>query len=249
MAYEKELKNLGLTDKEALVYLASLELGAETVQNIAKKAGINRATAYLQIESLKERGLMSEFEKGKKTFFVAESPEQLSRLLNIWEKELEFKKAEVNRILPALQNIFAGAGERPKVRFLEGLEGARTLQADFLSVKDKKIESFVNLDKLFEVFPEHEREYSKNRIEKQIESKVIYTRKEGPLGDATDAAKLRIAKYMPLDQFPVSSDITIYDNKVAFATYKVKNIGVVIESKEIADTMRILFYAIWATLK
>lgn len=41
---ENKLKELGLADKEARVYLASLELGSDTVQNIAKKSGVNRAT-------------------------------------------------------------------------------------------------------------------------------------------------------------------------------------------------------------
>ncbi len=71
--YEKELQNLGLTEKEARTYLASLELGPETAQNIAKKTGINRATTYVQIESLKKRGLMSEFEKGALDILVATS--------------------------------------------------------------------------------------------------------------------------------------------------------------------------------
>lgn len=72
--YEKELQNLGLSEKEAKVYTTSLELGPDTVQNIAKESGINRATTYVQIGTLKEKGLISEFEKGKKTYFVAESP-------------------------------------------------------------------------------------------------------------------------------------------------------------------------------
>ena len=130
--YEKELVSLGLSEKEAKVYLAALDLGPETVQKIAQKAGVNRPTAYVQIESLKEKGLMSQFEKGKKTFYVAESPERLSSLLNAFEKELEFKRAETSRILPALLDVFAGAGERPKVRFLEGVEGLKTIKQEFL---------------------------------------------------------------------------------------------------------------------
>ncbi len=247
--FERDLENLGLTEKEAKIYLAALESGPETIQNIAKKAGINRPTTYLQVESLKAKGLMSEFQKGKKTFYTAESPEQLTRLLNMREKELDFKKAEAARILPMLKDLFAGAGERPIVRFLEGAEGARTLQADFLSVKNKTIESFANLDKVFEIFPKHEQEYSKKRIEIGIKSRVIYTRKEGPLADADDPAKLRETRYLPPEKFPVGADITIYDNRVAIATYRAKPIGVVIESQEIADTMRVIFNLIWSGIK
>ena len=54
--YEKELQDLGLSEKEAKVYLTALEMGAETAQNIAKKANVNRATTYVQIDSLKAKG-------------------------------------------------------------------------------------------------------------------------------------------------------------------------------------------------
>jgi sugar-specific transcriptional regulator TrmB len=247
--YEKELENLGLSEKETKVYLASLELGAETVQNISKKSGINRATTYVQIELLKAKGLMSEFEKGKKTFYIAESPSRLSRLLNVYEKDLELKKAEVARILPFLNDIFAGAGEKPKVRFFEGMEGARAMQDDFLAVEDKKIQSFTNPDKLFELLPKHEEDYTKRRIEQGIQTEVIYTRKDGPIENANDASKLRTTKFVSPEKFPMAADVTIFGNKVAIVTYKAKPIGVVIEDKEIADTMRSIFYLIWESVK
>ena len=56
---EFKLKELGLAEKEAKVFLASLELGSSAVQEIAKKAEINRATTYVIIEKLMKKGLMS----------------------------------------------------------------------------------------------------------------------------------------------------------------------------------------------
>src|SRR3989344_4562656 len=132
MLYEKELQALGLSEKEAKVYLAALVLGPDTVQNIAKKAGINRPTAYLQIESLKEKGILSEVEKDKKVLYMAESPDRLSSLLNTYEKELAFKKAELERVMPSLLESFNKAGERPKVRFFEGKQAADLLRGEFL---------------------------------------------------------------------------------------------------------------------
>ena len=144
MLYEKELQALGLSEKEAKVYLAALELGPDTVQNIAKKAGINRPTAYLQIESLKQKGIISEVEKDSKVLIMAESPERLSSLLNTYEKELEFKKKELERILPNLSELFTGTGEKPKVKFYEGRGGIRAIEEDFLKTKSKEIYCFSN---------------------------------------------------------------------------------------------------------
>jgi hypothetical protein len=187
---------------------------------------------------------MSQFEKGKKTFYVAESPERLLSLLNAFEKELEFKKAETERILPSLLSLFAGAGERPKVRFLEGVAGLKTIQQEFLKSKEKKIYGFTNLDELFKLMSDID-DYSRNRYESGIESMMIYTRKDGPLGNASDPAKLRVAKFVEYQKMPLKADITIFDDKVALASYREKPVGIIIQNVEIAETLRALFKFIW----
>ena len=78
LAYE--LQKIGLSHKEAKVYLANLELGQSSVQNIAKKASVNRATTYVILNSLIEKGLCSTFMQNKKTFYAASDPEQLETI-------------------------------------------------------------------------------------------------------------------------------------------------------------------------
>ena len=248
MLYEKELQALGLSEKEAKVYLAALELGPDTVQNIAKKAGINRPTAYLQIESLKQKGIISEVEKDSKVLIMAESPERLSSLLNTYEKELEFKKKELERILPNLSELFTGTGEKPKVKFYEGRGGIRAIEEDFLKTKSKEIYGFANADKVYELFPEYLKGYSSKRVAQGIKSQMIYNRQAGPLDKQDDEKMLRIAKHINYEKLPIDSDITIFGSKVAFLAYKDNPIGVLVESKEIAQTMQTLFKRIWESI-
>ena len=56
---------------------------------------------------------------------------------------------------------------------------------------------------------------------------------------------LREAKFVPKEKFPFSSDIAIYDNKVAISSLKGKLIGVIIESDSITKTLKSLFYLAW----
>ena len=97
----ERLAEYGLSDKESLVYLAMLELGPASVQDIAKKAGVNRATTYVMIEALKRRGLMATFEKGKKTMFVAESPDVLKKLTDQEKKAIQEKENRLQEALPS----------------------------------------------------------------------------------------------------------------------------------------------------
>lgn len=123
-----QLKNLGLSDKEAKVYLASLELEPSGVQTIAHKAGVNRATAYNNIRGLIKKGLISSFVRNKKKFFSAESPERLLSFVRVQEKEIKEKEREFKTILAELKDIEKLAKEKSRVRFFEGKEGIESIR-------------------------------------------------------------------------------------------------------------------------
>jgi sugar-specific transcriptional regulator TrmB len=66
----KILTDLGLSEHEALVYLANISLGPTTILKIAQAAEIKRTTVYAVIESLKTKGLINVQIKGFKKLFA-----------------------------------------------------------------------------------------------------------------------------------------------------------------------------------
>ncbi len=250
--YEKELQNLGLSEKEAKVYTTALELGSDTVQNIAKQAGINRATTYVQIDALKKKGLMSEIEKGKKTYYTAESPDILSRLVDKEEIQLNFKKQELMRVLPNLANFFSKSSpdsDKPKVRFFEGDDGVAQIRKDFLKTRNETIYCFINFDQVLQKFTKNHDKFTQERVARNIKSNIIYTRDKGKAEINKEPGKLREMKFVAKSKFPFDADITIYRNKIAIVSYKGDSIGMIIESKQIADTFKAIFFLIWDNLK
>ncbi len=130
-----ELRKLGLKEKEVNVYLAALELGFSSVQNIAKKAGISRPTAYEIIKELIGKGLMKEIRRqgttqGERTFFAAESPDNLLGLLRVQKREIEEKEREFVRIISALRAKYNIAGQS-EIREFEGKNEIKVLLDDF----------------------------------------------------------------------------------------------------------------------
>lgn len=240
-----QLKNVGLSENEAKVYIAMLELGPATVLDIASKAGINRPTAYVQIESLKKRGLVSTQTKGKKTLFIAESPNQLESMLERENKDIELKRDEVSKVLPELMTMFSLGGQKPQVRFFEGREGLTRMQEEFLKSKDKQLYAISNLDNVFAVFPRQLNTYTSRRVEKGIRSRILYTSSEGKILPDNDAVQLREAKFIDPRKLPFSADITVYDDNVAIASLKGTLSGAVITQHEIAESFRNLFGLIW----
>ena len=120
--FDQELIDLGLSEKEAAVYLASIQLGPSPVQKISNKSRVNRATTYVIIESLMEMGLMSKYDEGKKTFFVAEKPERLVNYFEEKGRDLKDKIFKINQIVPELNSLYNDLSDKPKVKYYEGVE-------------------------------------------------------------------------------------------------------------------------------
>ncbi len=145
-----ELRKLGLKEKEVNVYLAALELGFSSVQNIAKKAAISRPTVYEVIKELIRKGLMKEIKRqgltqGERTFFAAESPDNLLGLLRVQKREVEEKEREFVRIISALRAKYNIAGQS-EIRSFEGKNEIKILLDDFSQSQTANI-YFIGTDK------------------------------------------------------------------------------------------------------
>ena len=248
----EELKKIGLSDNEAKVYFSILELGLGTAQEISKKSGVNRPTTYVQLENLMKMGIASTYEKeairkggATKTMFRVESPEYLHHVISREKDVLKEKEIALQMIAPRLAGIFADAKEHPKVRFFEGIEGLKTMQDEFLKTNSRLIEGVASLDDVIKVFPSHPDEYAPRRVKRGIKARLLYTSKRGPFLKDFDARMLRESRFIPSEKFPFSSDITIYDHRVAISALTQKPHGIIIEDKEIANSIRALFYLAW----
>jgi sugar-specific transcriptional regulator TrmB len=122
---ELELKKLGLKEKEIKVYLAGLELGPNSIKNIAEKVKIPRPTVYEIVKRLEEKELFVETKKRTKRLFVAQSPSQILRILRIKKREIEEKEREFARIVAILEAKYSR--EREKIRIFRGKEGKKAI--------------------------------------------------------------------------------------------------------------------------
>lgn len=236
-----ELTKIGLSDKEARVYLAALELGKAPIQDIAKKAGINRTTTYVMITELEKRELVKPLKMGKRNYFVAESPDMILEILKKEKQEIENKEREIKEILPELKSVYNVAPGRPKIRFFEGAEVNKKINDDILESEAKEILEIYNADFIRDIISEEEaKNFYKKRTEKKIKYRALYTRKEGPFKNPLEFAE---EKFIDQKQFPISGDIFVYEDRVGMVG---KEMGVIIESAEISQTLKTLFNLAWS---
>ncbi len=247
----KELPNtlhtLGFSEKEAIVYVALLELGRGTVTQIARKAGINRTTGYDILDSLASKGVVNVSGKEPKQEYAAEPPEAVVRYL---KKESEvagerIQKAEA--FLPQLRSVHA-TQNRPKIKFYEGTDGLKQVYEDTLT-SSETIRAFANAGEGQKGIPHYFPEYYKRRARKNISIRAIFPQTpEGIARSAFDAEEKREVAFVPADAYYFSPEINIYDNKIMIASWKEK-LGISIESAEIADAMKKIFELAWAEAK
>ena len=114
----KTLKNLGLSDNEAHVYLASLGLGPTSIKKIAEQSGVKRTSVYNIVEDLRQLGLMHIDMSGLKHKFVAEEPGVLHEMI-------ERKREELAGSMPEFKKVYDTSAKKDRITFIEGEKGMR----------------------------------------------------------------------------------------------------------------------------
>lgn len=246
-ALQSSLSSLGFSEKEAVVYLSLLELGKGTVSQIARKAGINRTTAYHILDSLVNRGLVIISGKEPKQEYVAESPDKIPLMFNQYIKANQTYIEQSKEIIPRLKTIHNVRG-RPKIKFYEGKEGIKQVYEDTLTSKET-IRAYASVEDTQHTLPDYFPEYYKRRAKKNIRIRAIFPNTP----EAVELSKhnkeeIRETALIPADKFSFSPEINIYNNKVMIASWK-EELGITIESTEIAEAMKKIFELAWAEAK
>lgn len=247
---ESLLKKIGLTDKEAKVYLATLELGEDSVQNIAKKAKVNRPNTYVILDKLIKMGLASTVERGKKTIYIAENPKELTSILEKEKREIEAREKELAESMTQLKALYNRNNNKPTVRFFEGLDGLESLDritypSDSLGTK-RETKNIIPLDILEELFPDRRKKSVGDRVKLGLKSRLIYTR-SSKLNIEENKDSLRTAIHLPRDKYPFTASLAIYPGLGIKIFYfdKEKPFGVLIESAELARNFELFYDLAW----
>ena len=92
------ITDFGFSPIMASLFITGLELGPTLMMPLAKKAEVKRSTAYYIMEELLRRGFFTTKKIGRRTAYIAVSPEQLLKMTT--EREQRLKK-----LIPLLTQI------------------------------------------------------------------------------------------------------------------------------------------------
>jgi sugar-specific transcriptional regulator TrmB len=237
--FEKYLEEIGLSDKEAKVYVALLQVDHDSVLDLSKRTSINRTTIYPVIESLAKKGLVSEIQIDKKIHIKAEPPERLETYVERRKLNFEEQAKRLKDIVPQLKSIQRESGERPVVKYFEGINGILSSSDELYSYFDNSNELNYLIyprDLVEELFSDVREKFIKQRRDKKINIKALYTRKAGDLPEVSDSYRLRIDD----EKYPILCDIAIYGENVRINTLSSQISSILIKSKDLAITLKSL---------
>jgi DNA-binding MarR family transcriptional regulator len=239
----QELKKLNLTEKEARVYLALLELGPSTPYRIAKKSHLKRPTAYVIAEELVEKGLIVQMTGEKQRMYIARSPEN-------YVEEVEAKIQDAKKIVPELLALQRKKSDKPNILYYEGVEGVK--QAYEYKLKDFKGKEIVgffaranDLDERLNTevfFP-----WNENKIKNDISVRgfTVDDPKLAPYKKFFGSERGKILpKFLPESVYSADCSIESFDWGVRIVIMHSKQ-ALIIESGELALALKQIFEILW----
>jgi predicted transcriptional regulator len=166
----KLLERLGLSEKQAKTYLASLSLGKASMRELAGRSGLNRTTLYEIVDQLCSLGLMTKEGVGWGRTFSPADP----KLLNIL---IESKRSALADALPELSKIYSNGPEHDSVVRVDTRTGIRSVyEALFADVEfDEWYLVLTDLDRWVRLDPEFASEFARRRSKKIRGTRLLTT--------------------------------------------------------------------------
>ncbi|MFH0820988.1 MAG: urea ABC transporter substrate-binding protein [Candidatus Peregrinibacteria bacterium] len=251
------LADIGLSDKEANMYITLLRHGQQPISFLAKKAGYNRGTGYVILHSLLAQGLATKTTQKKINYFAPLEPEQLINYLEHKKQKIESDKERVKAVMEQFSAIVNPHSIKPKIKFFEGAQGARTVLEDVLSSNSKTLCAFQSIADVIDfVGADFFEDYTNRRIKAEYTLHAIQTRDNDKKAfeldprakrHTTNKKELREIRYATEDMaFPIT--MYVYDNKLAVISSKEEGFALIVESRELAQMQQKLFQLLWNSL-
>lgn len=243
MSLQTSLQSLGLNPTEITAYTALLQMGSGTVQEIVRKSGLKRTTAYGALEDLIAKKLVILTKTRGKQEYTAQDPQQLIKLLKQEAADFANDRKSVLEILPELLSLYKGQSDKPKIRFYEGRENMKEVFKEILlSPRGSELLGYSSVEEISEGWwSDFARYFIERRIERGITDRSIienapFTREL----QRTDKEGLRNTILIEQNKYPLHGHLFIYGNSLLIASFK-DQATLVIENKHLADTEKSLF--------
>ncbi|MFC1780348.1 helix-turn-helix domain-containing protein [Patescibacteria group bacterium] len=253
------LKQLSLNDKEIEIYLALIQSGPASVQNISRSTSISRSTVYQRLENLQKAGLVNFEFGGKGKVVKATQPDKLKEIIENRVEDSKKLANDFSDILPELSNLYQPTTTKAKVMYFEGVEGLKRQIMNYdMEAKSKDLYGFATmsmvpvLGRSFIVNVYHKKFWTNGYRDHYVMSDCKENLKffKNVKTSKLYVNKRIFVKKLSKKVFNPKVNVAIYDDKYSVQLMKEgKPFGVLIQNKEIANHQMELFNIAWKAAK
>lgn len=237
---EKQLQELGFSEKEAQIYISLNTYGPSPASTLAKRTNIKRGSIYDILNSLIEKNVVTSFQQGAYTYFGIDDIKKVIQQ----EKEKVKIAHEVVDILKTLQQT----QETIDIQYYNGEEGYKEMYEDILQAKTDEIRVFIHLDNFHSVLdPIYEEKWTLKRIKNKIKARLIM--QDTPYAQKFQAEDKKLFRETRLIQKPVfESTCILYSDYITLFDAKEHFTGIRIHHKNFANMFSAIFNGYWEIL-
>lgn len=228
------LKELGLSDGEAAVYLALLKLGETTASKLTKETGKHRTTIYDFLEHLLQKGLASYVIKAGVNYYKIADPDSLAELLK--EKENHLKQ-----IMPKLKQLSRLSKEEISVEIYQGKEGFKSIIHDRIKVGKDLYGFGIDEEKFEKKFPILMTQCFKKEQEKNLQEFLLTKEKARFMYKEKNLHY----RFIPKEFFNPTAT-AIYGDRVLIIIWEPLT-AILIKNKGLAESYRRYHKLLWKT--
>lgn len=238
----KTLHRIGFSEKEAAVYLTLLELNEALPSTISRIANVKRSTAYLILEQLQKKGLATSIKKSGHLYFQACKPDFLISAQRKKYEEIKQQLSSLEAVLPELKLLHKDFTVTPQMSVYKGKEGLIQIMEDTLTVKDKMLLCWSNIDiTVYTILEEYYPMYIMKKVASKIHLKGVFNYDKGAVRfKKRGEDELREVYLIPKELYLIDNEINIYDDKVSIISHQ-DEVGVIIQNEHIAKTQKSIF--------
>lgn len=238
------LKDLGLNEKQAEIYLALVEIGRGTAYAIAKHAKVKRPNTYVILEELRQRGLVLKIPHDKNQVFVAKDPNELF-------VEQEEKIRTARKILPELLARASRKNNKAITYLFEGLDGVeKALKYKEDSFEDKELLAFyAKAEKGASSIPKMYFDHDKALADQKTKIRGFAPAHQSlQTFRKRDTLPERNVIELPTSLFSPNVSVEVGDTFIKVFLHKEKQ-ALIVENKDFSDLMKQIFEMLWEAKK
>lgn len=247
---EGQLMELGLTREEVKIYLNLLNSGPNSITELSKRTKIKRTSTHNYVNTLIQKGIVSQTDFGGRRKVIAEIPDKLKILID--QQKYKIKRLE-SAFEDTISNIYKMIPEvnentNVDVKYYEDRSLIEGIYDDIL--KSKEVRAYVNSAEIASTFPENFDKFINSvKSGNEIWDLMVVTNEGKSFEESTLELDNYHVAYFPQNIKLHSMDYLIYDNKITIIQGGESPTAIMIQNKFLYENAKVMFDLMWSLLE